>query len=138
MNAGRLVLFDGVCGLCDRTVQILLREDKSQVLKFAPLQGTTAEQVMSRHPEIKKGLGSLVLVENFEGENEKIFVRSEGVFRILGPLGGIWTIVSWLRLIPRPVRDAVYDWVARNRYEWFGKFEECRIPSPETRARFRP
>jgi len=133
-----LVLFDGVCGLCDRTIQMLLEDDRSHVLMFAPLQGSTATEVFTRHPEIKKGPESLIFVQGFGEASERVYVQSEGVLRIFDAIGGIWRVVSWFLFVPPIVRNAVYGWIAKNRYKWFGKFDACQIPSPETRARFIP
>jgi predicted DCC family thiol-disulfide oxidoreductase YuxK len=138
MKGKLLVLFDGVCGLCDRTIQMLLEEDRSHVLRFAPLQGSTAAEVFTRHPEVKKGPESLIFVKGFGEASERVYVQSEGVLRIFDALGGFWRVVSWLRVIPGAVRNAVYAWIARNRYTWFGKYDECQIPSAETRTRFLP
>lgn len=133
-----LVLYDGVCGLCDRTVQRLLAADRRGVLRFAPLQGPTAKAVIARHPELDEALRSLVFVRSHGTTDEKVYLRSEGALRIARELGGVWTVVAWLRIVPRAWRDAVYDWVARNRYRWFGQFSECRVPSPGVKDRFLP
>ncbi|MCI0409688.1 MAG: DCC1-like thiol-disulfide oxidoreductase family protein [Acidobacteria bacterium] len=137
-GAGGLVLYDGVCGLCDRTVQFLLDVDRHHVLRFAPLQGETAKSLLGYRQAIKKNLESIIFVREYSSRNAVTYVRSEAVLRILNEVGGFWRVVSWLRIIPRPFRDMVYDWIGRNRYQWFGKFAECRIPSAEVRARFLP
>jgi predicted DCC family thiol-disulfide oxidoreductase YuxK len=136
-----LVLYDGVCGLCDKTVQFLLRIDRGGVLRFAPLQGSTAPAILLRHgvpPAGGEGFKSLVLVCDVGKPEEKIYLRSEGVLRILGTVGGFWRMISWLRIVPRFIRDTVYNWVARNRYGWFGKFDACRLPSLKWQSRFLP
>lgn len=135
-NGPSVVLFDGVCGLCDRTVQFLLGEDVRGVLRFAPLQGATAREVLGRHTGLPTDIKSLIFVRNCGAPEEIAFVRSRGALLILDELGGFWRIVSWMRIMPRPIRDGLYDWVARNRYQWFGTFAECRLPSPATRAQF--
>ena len=132
-----LVLYDGVCGLCDRTVQFLLGADRGGVLRYAPLQGETAADVRRRH-EALAGVDSIIFVKDAGTDKERLFVKSEAVFRILAELSLRWRIVSWLRAIPRPVRDTGYDWVARNRYRWFGKFDACKMPGPDVRSRFLP
>ncbi len=124
-----VVFYDGVCGLCDRAVQFLLAEDTHQVLRFAPLQGQTAQQQSGIAPDLR----SIVLMTG-----STIRYRSDAVLGALDEIGGFWRVVSWLRVIPRPWRNAAYDWVARHRYEWFGKFAECKLPTPELRARFLP
>ncbi len=134
-----LVLFDGVCGLCDRTIQFLLEEDREGVLCFAPLQGSTAAG-LQKAIALPDDLSTMVLVEDFDGDRERArgraSGRSTGVLRALAAVGGFWRVVSWLRLVPRPLRDAIYRVVARYRYAWFGKFDACKLPDPEARSRF--
>lgn len=129
-----LVLYDGVCGMCDRTVQFLLEEDGSQTLKFAALQGETAKA----RADLPADLKSVVFVANHNTPQEKTFFRSEAILQTLDQIGGFWRVVSWLRIIPRPIRDAAYGAIAQRRYQWFGKFDTCRVPIPESRARFLP
>ena len=130
-----LVLYDGVCGLCDRTVQFLLDEDSAGVLAFAPLQGTTAAG-LSDALETPADVSTMLLIENFGSGDQRSSDRSTGVLRALDLVGGFWRVVSWARLVPRPVRDAAYRFVARHRYRWFGKFDACKLPDPATRGRF--
>lgn len=132
----RLVLFDGVCGLCDRTVQFLLDHDREAALTYAPLQGETAAAVLARHPELA-GVDSIVFVER-EGEAERVFVRSKAVFRLARHLDAG---VRWLRvfgIVPQALADVGYDLVASVRYRIFGKLESCRVPDASVRARFLP
>lgn len=133
----RVVLFDGVCGFCDRTIQFLLAEDRAAALRFGPLQGETAAAVRQRHA-LGDGLESLLYVTGLGGSGERVDSRSTAVLKILNDIGGLWRVVSWLRLIPAPIRDGAYDFIARRRYAWFGRYDTCRMPSPETRARFLP
>ena len=132
-----LVLYDGVCGLCNGTVRFLLAIDRRGVLCFAPLQGPTAARVLKRHA-LPGDVRTIVYVRNFGLKRERAHLRSDAVLRILGDVGGVWSLLLILRLVPRFLRDSVYDWVARNRYSWFGKYDECPLPSPEQRARFLP
>ena len=133
-----LVLFDGVCGLCDRSVHFLLAEDRGQTLLYAPLQGETAAAVRARQQALSADLSSIALVQHLGSKEELLYLKSEAVLRILDEIGGFWRPVSWLRIVPRSIRDTGYDWIARNRYRWFGRYDECIIPDPEVRARFRP
>lgn len=133
-----VVLFDGVCGLCDRTVRFLLEEDPHHLLTFAPLQGATASAVLQRHPGVAENLKTIILVRNFSTPRETVLVRSEAVLAVLNDLGGFWRTVSWARLLPLVLRDAIYDWIARNRYQWFGKYTTCQLPTPEVQRRFLP
>lgn len=123
------VFFDGFCGLCNWFVDFLLPRDHAHRLRFAPLQGTTAAPLATDTvtPE------TVIYVED-SGE----YHRSTAALAALSRLGGAWPFVSVLGLVPRPVRDMVYDFVARHRYQWFGKHETCRIPTADERARFLP
>ncbi len=135
-GARQLVLYDGVCGLCDRLVQFLLREDRGRVLTFAALQGETAAELRRRAPRLE-GVDSVVFVRDHGTARGRVFIRSRAVIEILAEIGGFWRLLSWpLRLVPPPLRDAGYDFVARNRYGWFGRFDACKLPTPEERARF--
>jgi len=135
-NPNLIVLFDGVCALCDRTVQFLLKRDKQGVLKFAPLQGPTAAAILERHPEVTDNTRSVIFVQNHDTASESISVRSQAILECLSALGGFWRVVSGLRIIPGFFRDTIYNFIAANRYKWFGKYEECIVPSPEFRERF--
>src|SRR5688500_8948797 len=98
-----IVFYDGVCGLCDRWVRFMVARDKRQTLKFAPLQGETA----SRRTDLPAELRSVVFVAQPDTPREQLYFRSEAALRLLDHVGGRWRVVSWLRVIPRPVRDAV-------------------------------
>ncbi len=140
-----VLFFDGHCGLCNRAVDFLIAHDNGHRFFFAPLQGSTAAARLSRDliPDTLKTSfsaknspatsGSVVLLEN-----GKIFVRSDAVLRALVHIGGVWKGVQIFRLVPRILRDTLYDLVARNRTRWFGRKADCRVPSASERARFLP
>ncbi len=130
-----LVLYDGDCPLCHRSVRWLLRIDRRRRLQFAPLQGVTAAAVIDR-AGLPDDLDSVLFVEHPGSDRERVFARSTGVLRALAAIGGGWRVVSWLRLVPRPLRDAVYDFVARRRNRWYGRLDGCPLPAPEERDRF--
>lgn len=136
-HRGRLVLYDGECGFCDRLVQWLLARDPSGRFQFAPLQGPTARVILARHPELPSGLDSLVYVTG-EGEAERVSWESRGAFLICRDLGYPWAAVAWLRVLPRFLTDLGYRLFARVRYKLFGRLDTCRVPSPGERARFLP
>jgi predicted DCC family thiol-disulfide oxidoreductase YuxK len=127
-----LVLYDGECGLCDRTVQFLLRHDKKGVLNYAPLQGETARPFVEAEPALE----TMLLVERLADGSTRVSARSRGVFRTLGKLGGGWRLLSWLRVLPAFLTDLGYRLVARHRIKWFGRVDVCRVPDPATRQRF--
>ncbi len=128
-----IVFYDGVCGLCQSSVQLIVSEDRRSLFKLSPLQGETAKRLLGKHLSAAalQDPDSLVLYEAGQ-----IYERSTGALRIASHLGGIWRMISWARVLPEGVRDAAYDLVAENRYAWFGKLEVCRIPTPEERERF--
>lgn len=133
-----LVLYDGVCGLCDGFVQFLLAEDRAARLTFAPLQGETARAHLPAPDDLGQTVGSVIFVMETAQGRRTTLMRSDAALRILDTMGGFWRVVSWLRVVPRGVRDAVYDWIARHRYRWFGRYAECPTPPPAVRARFLP
>lgn len=128
-----VVLYDGVCGLCNHAVQFLLRVDRRRALLFAPLQGETAAAARARHPEIPADLDTVVYLED-----ERVHLRSRAFVRLARLLPYPWRALSWLWIVPRPLADVVYRLVARVRYRLFGKYDTCRIPAPDERARFLP
>lgn len=125
-----ILLYDGLCGFCDGTVQFILRHDRRGSMRFATLQGELGQQVLAREPSLQ-GVDSLVLLEG-----ERVHVKSEAALRIARYLGGAWTLARVLRIVPRALRDWGYDLFARHRYRLFGRHDSCPIPSPEVRARF--
>jgi predicted DCC family thiol-disulfide oxidoreductase YuxK len=125
-----VAFFDGVCNLCNGTVNFLIDHDRRALLRFAPLQGNAFTALAADHPELR-GIDSFVL-----RQDGRVHVRSSAAVRILMALGGPWRLAGALLAIPRPLRDLLYDFVARHRYRWFGKSETCRVPTPELRARF--
>lgn len=129
-----VLLYDGVCGLCNQTVQLILRHDHRGDLRFAALQSAYGKRILARHPELR-GTDSLVYVETRSGE-EHVQTRSEAALRLASYLGGGWALLLVFRLVPRSVRDYFYDLLARHRYAWFGHYDHCLLPSPDVRSRF--
>lgn len=131
-----IVFYDGVCGLCNRSVQFLLRYDKHDRFRFAPLQSEFAATLLNKHGINAADLDSVSVVVNYGLVAEKAFTRSDAVLRAAWELGGVWRVGEVGRLIPRMVRDWLYDRVARNRYRTFGKYDTCPMPRPEERGKF--
>ncbi len=132
-----VVFFDGVCALCNRSMRFLINRDRDGILSFAPLQGETFASFRAS-TTLEEGLDSIVYVKGYGTGSPRAFVRSDAVLQALHDLGGFSRVLSWLRIIPRFVRDGVYDLVARHRYRWFGRYEECRLPTTTDRARLLP
>jgi predicted DCC family thiol-disulfide oxidoreductase YuxK len=128
-----VILFDGVCNLCNAWVLFVIDRDPRARFVFAPLQGDAAVTLLRARGYVgdTASPATVVLVEG-----ERVYDRSTAVLRILRRLGGLWPLLALLLAIPRSVRDPIYDWVARRRYGWFGRSDRCRLPTPELRARF--
>ncbi len=126
-----IVLFDGVCNLCNGSVQLIIKRDPGARFRFASLQSAVGERLLAELRIDRRGLDSLIVVE--EG---RWYKESDAVLRIVRILGGPWRALGIFRLIPRPLRDRAYRIVARNRYRWFGRRETCWLPTPELRSRF--
>lgn len=133
--AGPVLLYDGLCGFCDRAVQFVLARDPGGPMRFAPLQGAYARAVVARHPALA-GVDSLILVESSAAGVERVAVRSEGALRVAHYLGGGWRIAALLRIVPRAARDWAYDLFARHRYRVWGRHAACPLPAAGQRARF--
>lgn len=131
-----VLLYDGVCGFCNKGVQRILRYDKRKTMFFAALQGEYGKSILTRHPELK-GIDSVVFVQPLEfAYLESVFVRSDALLRVARYLGWPWKLALAVYIIPRPLRDYLYDQFAKRRYRWFGKNDACLLPAPEERARF--
>lgn len=127
----QLILFDGVCNFCDRTVQRILKADTRNLFVFASLQSDTGQEIM-RYAGIPSTTDSVILYQ----PGTAYYTESDAVLEIARQLGGLYPLLLAAKIIPKRVRDAAYRYVARNRYKWYGKKEACSIPTPETRAKF--
>jgi predicted DCC family thiol-disulfide oxidoreductase YuxK len=132
---GPVLLYDGLCGFCDGTVQFVLARDRKGAIRFATLQGDHGRAVLARHGELK-GVDSLVLVDDRGVEGERVLVRSEAILWLARYLGGGWRVLNLIRILPQSLRDALYDVFARYRYRLFGRYESCALPDEAQRARF--
>lgn len=126
-----LILFDGVCNLCNSSVNFIIDRDPDGYFKFATLQDEAAQPILARYGLSTAYTDSIVLIED-----GRCYRQSDAALRIARHLRGAWPLLSHFSVLPRPLRDALYDWIARNRYRWFGQRDTCRIPTPELRARF--
>jgi predicted DCC family thiol-disulfide oxidoreductase YuxK len=132
-----IVLYDGICGLCNRLVQFLLRHDIHDRLKFASLQSEFARAALARHGANAADLDTIQIIEKYGRADEKLFSRSDAILRAGRALGGFWKIAAATsRLVPKSLRDSFYRFVARNRYRVFGKYDTCLLPEPKQRKKF--
>lgn len=126
-----IILFDGVCNLCNGAVNFVIDHDPNAYFRFGALQADEAQPLIERHGLEDTALDSIVLVEDGQ-----VYRKSTAALRIAKRLTGPWPLLYAFMIVPRPVRDGVYDWIATNRYDWFGKRDQCRIPTPDLKARF--
>ncbi len=132
--SGPLLLYDGVCALCNGAMRTVLKRDPTGAARFAPLQGATAAAVLAEHPELA-GIDSMIWID----ANGRAFTRSAAALAMARHLGGGWAVLASLaRIVPAALRDAIYDSVAKTRYRVFGRYDACPVPTPEHRARFLP
>ena len=130
---GPVVLYDGVCGMCNGLVQFIARRDRRGRFRFAALQGETGQALLRRHGLRTDDFDTVVLVEGARART-----KSRAALRILGGLGGAWGAMGAFSVLPEPLLDFFYDRVANNRYRVFGRSDACMLPPPEMRARFLP
>lgn len=130
-----LLLYDGVCGLCNGAVRIILKHDRNHALRFASLNSGIAEEILERHRSLRT-VDSLIFVKCVGTAYENVFVKSSAVLEMAAYLGGLWNFFRIGAFMPAVVRNGLYDIVARHRYRLFGKYDTCPLPTPETRSRF--
>lgn len=126
-----ILLFDGICNLCNGSVLWVIRHDPRNQFRFASLQSEVGRQLLAEAGLPAAALNTVVL--HADG---RFYTRSDAALGVLSHLGSPWSWLGALRVIPRSIRNVVYDWIARNRYRWFGKKDSCMIPTPELRSRF--
>jgi predicted DCC family thiol-disulfide oxidoreductase YuxK len=131
-----LVLYDGVCGLCNRLLQFLLAHDHRGVFSFAPLQSEIARSLVARWGGNPDELNSFYVCADYRTPAARVFARSDAALFVARELGWPWKVFLAGRVLPRVLRDAMYELIARTRYRIFGRFDQCLVPSAEVRGRF--
>ena len=126
-----VILFDGVCNFCDAMVNFVIKQDEKGVFRFAPLQSEAGQKLLQQYNLSTKDFDSFVLIDG-----GKVYKKSSASLKVMNRLPWIWKPAQIFWIIPAAFRNAIYDFVARNRYKWFGKKEQCMIPTPELRKRF--
>ena len=126
-----IILFDGYCNLCNHSVQFVIRNDPQKQFKFAALQSEIGQQLLKKGGLLGLGNNTFILIES-----EQYYTRSTAALRVLRLLGGYWPYLYSLRIIPSFLRDAVYRFVARYRYRFWGKKDECMMPTKDLQDRF--
>ena len=126
-----LIFFDGVCNFCNDRINFIIRHDKRDYFRFAPLQSTIAEETLKQHRPEALGGDTFILLEN-----GKVYDRTTAALRIARKLNGAWPVLYAFIIVPPFLRDIVYRIIAKNRYKWWGKRESCMIPTPDVRKKF--
>lgn len=128
----KIILFDGVCNLCNGAVQFVIKRDKNDVFRFAPLQSEVGKKLADERKIDTAKVDSIILIE----PQLAYYTKSDAALKITRSLTGLWPMMTVFLGLPSGIRDWVYDWIAKNRYRWFGKQEECMIPTPEIKNKF--
>lgn len=126
-----IILFDGVCNLCNGAVQFIIKRDKKEAFQFTSLQSDTGQAILQHYQLPTQNFDSFLFLEN-----GKLYSQSTAALKITPKLNGLWKLVYVGIIIPKPFRDFIYAWIAKNRYRWFGKKAQCMLPSPELKNRF--
>ncbi|PSA94605.1 hypothetical protein C6370_06155 [Bacillus atrophaeus] len=129
----RVLLFDGVCNLCNGAVQFIIKRDPNGLISFSSLQSETGQQLLKLNGLPTEHFDSFVFIED-----GKVYTKSTAAIKVFRHLRGAWRFSVVLLAVPRPVRNMVYSLIAKNRYKWFGKKNECMLPSPAIKKRFLP
>ena len=125
------ILFDGVCNFCNSAINFTIKRDKQNKIKFAPLQSNAGQQLLQQYNLPTADIKSFVFIED-----GKAYTQSTAAIKVCSYLGGLWPWCKVFLIVPKFIRDGLYNWVAKNRYKWFGQKEVCMIPTPNVKARF--
>ena len=128
----KIILFDGVCNLCDSSVQFIIKHDKKDVFRFVALQSELGLAICKYISVDRTKIDSIVLYN----PGVAYYYKSSAVLEICNELGGIYSLISIFKILPEKLRNYIYDYIAKNRYKWYGKKESCMIPTPELKAKF--
>lgn len=126
-----IILFDGVCNFCNGAVNFTIKRDKQKRIRFAALQSDAGSRLVQQYGLPADDLRSFLFIEN-----GKVYNRSTAALKVCRYLSGLWPLCFGLMIVPPFIRNGIYDWIAKNRYKWFGERQKCMIPTPEVRARF--
>ncbi|WP_306350138.1 thiol-disulfide oxidoreductase DCC family protein [Flavobacterium sp. '19STA2R22 D10 B1'] len=128
----KIILFDGVCNLCNSAIQYVIKHDKTDQFRFVSLQSDLGQEVINYLGIDSKSIDSIILYE----PNKAYFIKADAAMRIAKYLGGIVSVISLFQFVPPFIKNSVYDFIAKNRYKWYGKQESCMIPTPELKSKF--
>ncbi|MEZ4969830.1 MAG: thiol-disulfide oxidoreductase DCC family protein [Flavobacteriaceae bacterium] len=128
----KIILFDGVCNLCNSAVQYVIEHDKNNIYRFAALQSDIGGELMKERGMDASQIDSIILIE----QGVAYYTKSTAALKIARSFGGIWQLVVVFQWIPEKIRDRVYDYIAHNRYKWYGKKNACMVPTQELKSKF--
>jgi predicted DCC family thiol-disulfide oxidoreductase YuxK len=131
MKQQPVILFDGVCNFCNGAVNFVIKRDKKAVIQFAPLQSEKGRLYMRQFGLPENDIKTFVFIED-----NKAYTRSAAALKVCRYLGALWPLFYGLIIIPKFIRDGIYNFIAKNRYKWFGQKEQCMVPTPDVRKRF--
>ena len=129
----KIILFDGICNLCNQAVIEVIKRDKKHVFLFAALQSESGLKIIQKIGVDLSKVDSIIL---YDPDEEVYFVKSSAALRIMNEFAGLWKLTQVFRIFPAALNNIFYDFVARNRYQWFGKKDTCMVPTPELKAKF--
>lgn len=128
----KIILFDGVCNLCNTSINYVIDHDKQDVFRFVSLQSALGETIQEYLDIKNKSLDTIILYV----PDETYYIKSTAAIKVMSEFLGFWKLTQMFLILPAPIRDLVYNYIAKNRYKWYGKQEHCRIPTPELKAKF--
>ena len=128
----KIILFDGICNLCNASVQFVIKRDTKDVFRFVPLQSDLGNKILNHIGINREQTDSIVLYE----PGKAYFYKAEAALKIINEFGGLYYLLNILQIFPKFISNAVYDYIAKNRYHWYGKQESCMMPTPELAAKF--
>ena len=131
LDSRRIILFDGVCNLCEDVVQFVFKHDRRNCFHFAALQSQAGQELLEQHGLPTDTFDSFVVLQG-----GKMWQQSDAALQVVRHLGPPWSWLTLFSVLPKPLRDAIYDFIAKNRYRWFGKKQACLLPSPDMQDRF--
>ena len=131
MDSQPIILFDGICNLCNSAVSFVIKRDKKSLIQFASLQTEPGKKLLEQFNLPTLSINSLILIEK-----GVTYTQSTAVLKICKHLNGLWPLFYGLIIVPKFIRNGIYQWIATNRYQWFGKQENCMVPRPELSDRF--
>lgn len=128
----KIILFDGVCNLCNSSVQFVIKRDKKDAFRYAALQSEAGQSLLAERNIDTSEVDSIILID----PGVAYYTKSDAALEICDEIGGGWSLLVVFKWVPSSIRNIVYDFIAKNRYRWYGKKDQCMIPTPDLKAKF--